>query len=187
MTDEVGPNDPNRGRSSAGGFKMPFSKPIAVRDVDDVYDAAWGGMRKPKQRDDRRSAAAPSLAGGGYTSAQTNNERGRIMFLFLGLPIVLIALLGFVGWLSGRTVDAIEPLETTCGSEGFEAVFLRSDFAKASAAGIRVTYTTDQRPWFDSTRIDISEFTADRFTISVPPPGVGVVQGCTLEEISAFR
>lgn len=124
--DEVGPNDPNRGRSSIGGFKLPGSKPIPVRDIEDVRDAGWGGMRKPKPNDDpSRDTNRTDLSGGGYTASQTNNERGKLFLIFLGGPIAFLAVVGFLGWLTSRPV---EPLTSVCTSAGYEATYLRSDF-----------------------------------------------------------
>ena len=182
MTDEVGPNDPNRGRSSIGGFKLPNSTPIYVRDIEDIRDAGWGGLRKPKRTEEREPAPS-DLTGGGYTAVQTNNERGRLLLLFLGGPIAFLALVGLIGWLvMGRPV---EPIESSCGPDGYTAVYARSDFHREANSAVFDVGFNGESFWRsgDSVRV---VFFSDTETVEViaRPSNLATVTSCEVVRIT---
>lgn len=189
MTDEVGPNDPNRGRSSAGRFKMPFSKPIAVRDVDDVFDAAWGGMRKPKTKEERRSMqVAPDLSGGGYTPAQTNQDRWKIILVFVLVPLAVLAAFAFLGASTDSTQEDPEPLTSSCQFDGYRATYARSDFHENIATVIfQVTLSGDETSSLELVELDLSESSGSEIELIVLARDNMTVERCVVEAINYFR
>ncbi len=188
--DEVGPNDPNRGRSSIGGFKMPGSKPIEVRGLDDVHTASYGGFRKPKPKEEYTQDTL-DISGGGYTPAQSNNDRRQLMMLFLGAPIALLAVVGVLGWLFLGDEEP-QPLRTECTEDGYFATFDRTDFHReVTVARVNVTFSYDVDTTFlESADIELSpEVIAPRVVIAAPDlDALGAVVAspiptCTLESI----
>ncbi len=125
MPDAVGPNDAQRGRSTIFGIGLPGTKPIRVRDLDDVHIASWGGFRKPKQVDDRVTPSRKDLSGGGYTPAQSSTDLPKFLLVFLGGPIALLAVIGFIGWLSSGSP---EPVTSVCDETGYSAFYDGADF-----------------------------------------------------------
>lgn len=181
--DEVGPNDPHTGRSSIGGFKLPGSKPIRVRDIEDVRDAGWGGLRKPKTKDDpSRDTNRTDLSGGGYTASQTNNERGKLFLIFLGGPIALLAIVGFLGWLTSRPV---EPITSVCTSAGYDATYLRSDFHE-DARSIVIDVSFNGEPYWrtgDTVEVNLPNDPDAELNIRARPTSGEKVTSCKVERI----
>lgn len=93
------PSNDNEGRSVVGGIGMPGSKPIKVRDLDDVHTATWGGFRKPKKRPRQETAGGggsntPRREGGSAFKAT-----GAVLafwVLFFGVAVLAIYLLSKV-------------------------------------------------------------------------------------------
>jgi len=178
----VGPNDPQKGRSKIGGFGVPGSKPVKVRNMDEVHSVLWGGFRKPKAKgyDD----LSPRLAGGGYTSSQTSNERGRLTWLLLGAPVLLLALVGFIGWFFYGRLP--EPITSTCSNDGYTATYAREDFHRdATHVDVLVEFTyPNARPGW--VQLDVP-LTSPEFTISVPAGDAGSVPGLSVASCEVTR
>lgn len=190
MTDEVGPNDPNRGRSSAGRFKMPFSKPIAVRDVDDVFDAAWGGMRKPKTKEERRSMqVAPDLSGGGYTPAQTNQDRWKIILVFVLVPVALFGFLSVVGWLTDSQLEDPVPISTSCAVDGFRATYRSADFHEnASRASFRISLVDENgAAYVQTVSVELQNSSSEIVEVVLRDPLGLRLQQCEVVGVELFR
>lgn len=187
MVDEVGPNDPNRGRSSIGGFKLPGSKPIAVRGLDDIYTASFGGFRKPKPKEEY-TQGSPDISGGGYTPAQTGTDRHKFLALFLGVPVLFLAVAGVLGYLVLGGVPT--PLASDCGPGGYTATYSRSDFHREAASAVfRVEFVdVDGSESYNVVSITLPESVEETVTFDVlimaPPGAVPVTCEVTSVELS---
>lgn len=162
---------------------MPGSKPIAVRGIDDVHTASYGGFRKPKPKEEY-SQGSPDIAGGGYTATQTDTDRYKLMMLFIGVPVLFLAAIGLVGWLTFGGVPSA--VQSTCDSDGYNGSFNRKDFdLGARTATITVEFVDASGQASQNTgTMTLSESVVESLVVSASVSNSGSAAPVTCEVVS---